>query len=210
MSFAARFPYLITSIVLLAPGGILRYVPNEYETLFFRYPFLVPSRFLRRLVAKTLGLSLTGEPTKVNNFEWNGGTGPEIPLETLDVAAAVQWQFDNHQGFTQSFINTSQNGPIMRQQSDWIKICNVIKEEDSGSPSSSEPSKLCNSKMLVVFGDADDIVVAQDVSEDLIRMFGGQEHVKFKTVSDGHGFPVTCCEEVIGLISDFWKLESDY
>lgn len=67
MAFAADFYNLVNSIVLLAPGGIIRRLPAEYESFFFRYPFLLPSSYLRKLVGKTLGLkdleSATGYST---------------------------------------------------------------------------------------------------------------------------------------------------
>lgn len=62
MSFAAYFPCLVNSIVLLAPGGILRYLPQGYETPFFRYPRLVPPSYLRKLVGHILGVKMSGAP----------------------------------------------------------------------------------------------------------------------------------------------------
>lgn len=50
MAFAADFPYLLNSIVLLAPGGIIRRLPAEYESLSFRYLRFLPPTYQRRLV----------------------------------------------------------------------------------------------------------------------------------------------------------------
>lgn len=203
MSFAAHFPYFIDSIILLAPAGILRYMPGDYETIFFRYPSMVPSWYLKRLVGKILGVDLAGVPA--------GRTEAEDEMTSLNskapnVPAIVQWQFDNHQGFVHSFIDTIRHGPIMHQQSDWKKICKIIKGKSPGMQSSSQSCKIYNSKILVIFGDADAVVVGKHVSEDLEQMLGGSEHVEFRTVAGGHGFPVPSSDEVVKHISDFWKL----
>ncbi len=205
MSFAAHFPYLINSIILLAPAGILRYMPGDYETIFFRYPSLVPSWYLKRLVGKILGVDLAGAPAGLAEAEDNS-LGTSLNSKAPNVPAIVQWQFDNHQGFVHSFINTIQHGPIMHQQSDWKKVCNIIKGESPGMQSSSQSCKIYNSKILGIFGDADAVVVRKHVSEDLEQMLGGPQHVDFKTVAGGHGFPVPSSDEVVKHISNFWKL----
>ena len=216
MSFAAHFPYLLNSIILLAPGGILRAMPNEYESIFFRYPSIVPSRYLRKLVGKVLGVDLAGVPHSGTELKRTilsqadakvPGKSKSMETRALNAPDAVQWQFDNHQGFIHSFISTIQLGPITHQQSDWNKICNIIKGESMGMPGSSLSCKIYNSKILVVFGDSDGVVVGKDVSEDLVQMLGGPEHVEFKTVPGGHGFPLPSSDEVVKHISDFWKLE---
>ena len=213
MSFAAHFPSLVNSIILLAPGGILRSLPIDYETTFFRYPGLVPSTYLRRLVGKVLNVDrgssqypwAKAKSTFLNQTEVKT-TGESKPLEApaVDVPAVVQWQFDYHQGFIHSFVNTIQHGPLQHQHAEWKKVCESIKR---GTPGSSLPCRIQNSKILVIFGDADAVVVGKEVSEDLGQMLGGAEHVEFHTVPGSHSFPVPSCEEVVKHISDFWKLE---
>lgn len=216
MSFAAHFPNLVNSIILLAPGGIIRSMPSAYETAFFRHPSLVPSSYLRRLVRKALGADLANGQypltksvdTLLDQAEFKvAGESKPSTNEDSNMSAVVQWQIDNHQGFIRSFINTIQHGPIQHQHPDWYKVCRIIKGESSGTQCCSQPCRIQNSKILVIFGEEDDIVIGKEVSEDLIQIFGGEEHVEFKIVSGGHGFPVASCEEVVKHIAEFWKLE---
>ena len=132
-------------------------MPGDYKTFFSRFASMVPSRYLRRLVGKILGVDLAGvlasrAEAKDDNL---GRAEAKVPRttsmdnKTLNVPVIVQWQPNRHQGFIHSFINTIQHGPIMHQQSDRIKICKIIKSESSGVQSSSQSCKIYNSKILV-------------------------------------------------------------
>lgn len=221
MAFAADFPGLINSIVLLAPGGIIRRLPDEYETVFFRYPSLLPSvlpsSYLRNLVGKTLGLKASHSPIGCSDLRDQSQVGPEIAQaaqvmgkKVLDIPRIVQWQFDNHKGFIHSFISTHHYGPIKNQHSNWRRVCSVVKGDTSQTSSLSLSSKLFNSKVLVIFGETDSVVRAKEVSADLLEMIGNPEYVEFKVVAGGHGFPVPSSEEVAKYISDFWGLPSNH
>lgn len=215
IAFAADFSYLINSIVLLGPGGIIRRLPTEYESVFFRYPYLLPSSYLRKLVGKTLGLRVADSIIGFGDHHHQRQMGLEtvqdvqvMGKEVLDVAGIVQWQFDNHKGFIHSFISTHQHGPIQHQHSDWKRVCNVIKGDTAQTLPSSHSSKLFNSKILLIFGEADSVVRAGEVSADLLKMMGDADYATFKVVASDHGFPVPCCDEVANHISDFCGLGS--
>lgn len=213
MCFASHFPYLINSVILLAPAGLIRRMPEGYNSVLFHYPLLVPFTYLRKLVGNILGVKLSSLPIDVMGAKDNGNNspGPEVPQEAkalkrgiLDVPATVQWQFDNHQGFVRSFASTIKVGPLMHQHLEWGKICKVIKGESQTLPSSLW-SELYDSKILVILGDTDGVVIANELSEDLRQMLG-EEHVEIKTVPGGHGFPVPSSEHVIKHIFEFWHL----
>jgi len=129
-----------------------------------------------------------------------------VEKQNLDVAEIVQWQFDHHKGFCHSFVNTIRYGPITNQESDWRKVCDLIKDKEPPSDKLHADSKLRNSKLLVIFGEYDDLVVADDVLTDLEKMLGGYEHLDYKIVPGGHGFPVPNCDEVVGHICKFWHM----
>ena len=209
MAFAANFPYLINSITLLAPGGILRRLPDEYESIFYRYPSLLPSSFLRNLVGKTLGLRVSHSTVGSSDPRGQSHIGPEIAQEAqvmgkkvLDIPGIVQWQYDNHKGFVHSFISTHQYGPIQHQHSDWRRVCNIVKGDSSHLSPSSQSSKNFDNKLLVIFGDGDDVIRAEEVSADLLEMIGDPEHIEFTVVAGDHGFPVPKHDEVARHISD--------
>lgn len=210
MAFAADFYHLVNSIVLLAPGGIIRRLPADYETVFFRYPFLLPSSYLRKLVGKALDLKALKSATGYSAPHDQSDMAYEVAREAktvekkfLDIPGIVRWQFDNHRGFIHSFVNTVQYGPIQYQHSDWKRVCSIVKGDTAGTPPLSHQSKLFDSEILVVFGDADSIVLAGEVSADLLHIIGDPKHVEIKIVPGNHGFPVPSCDEVAEHISDF-------
>ncbi|KAM0797722.1 Alpha/Beta hydrolase protein [Usnea florida] len=178
MAFAANFPYLINSIILLAPGGIIRRLPDEYESIFYRYPSLLPSSFLRNVVGKTLGLRISHSTLGSSDPRGQSHKGPEIAQEAqvmgkkvLDIPGIVQWQYDNHKGFVHSFISTHR--------------------------------KHFNKKLLVIFGDGDDVIRAGEVSADLLEIIGEPEYLEIKVVAGDHGFPVPKHDEVARYIAEF-------
>ena len=211
MAFAADFPYLISTIILLAPAGIIRRLPAEYRSVFFRFYSLIPFFYMRRIVGKILGVKTSHSPTPKQNQ-----IAPEIPplpqgMEKglLDVPGIAQWQFDNHKGFVHSFISTIRYGPIQNQHSNWRRVCNVVKGDTTQSPPSSHNSKLFGRKILVIFGKTDSIVRAEEVSADLLKIIDDPNHVDFVVVAGDHGFPVPRCDEVAKHISDFCGFESE-
>ena len=213
MSFAAHFPYLVNSIILLAPAGILRRLPEDYDSFVLRYSSLVPSKYLRWVVAKILGVDFSKKACSVeDNTEVSSNRSEEVEeasatgKKPLDVPGIVRWQFEHHKGFCHSFVNTILYGPVMNQESDWVKVGNIVKGNESSSLNTQQGSKLKNSKLLVIFGDADDIFAVEDVKKPLCDILGGEEHVTIEMVSGGHGFPVPSCEEVVRHICRFWEL----
>ena len=212
MSFAAHFYYLVNSIVLLAPAGILRRMPDGYEDIVFRLSSIIPSTYLRRTVGKLLGVNLSATPIALGPYKVRD-TDPETPKDRdtveeakLDAGAIVQWQFDHNKGFVHSFINSARYGPIMHQESDWKKTSDIIKGEDVTSTTAGRPSRLRNSKILVIFGDSDGIVAEKDVSEDIGQLLGTPEHVEFRRVPGSHGFPIPSCDEVVQHVCSFWNI----
>lgn len=200
MSFAATFPYLVNSVVLLAPGGLIRTLPAGYDSIFFRYRFLVPAIYLQYLVAKTLGLSGIGLRSKPLV------RSEPVTSKNIDLPRIWQWQLDEHQGFVRAFVDTTQNGPIQGQHEDWKKALDIISGNSTGASNSDLTCRLYNTRLLVVCGDRDSIVREDEVREELMGMVQEPERVLFRTVPGDHGFPILCGEAVSKHIIDFWKL----
>lgn len=211
MAFAAYFSHLLNFIVLLAPGGLLRYLPVKYTNPLLRYHHLVPSKCLRKAVANIVGAVIQGGDQSWDRAASMQSPGPDVPQDVisvnamaLDIPAIVQWQFDHHQGFCHSFANTVTYGPIMNQDNDWSKVRDALHRKDPRPSDCFPKSKLNNSKILVIFGDTDKIVRVDDVSKDMLRIFGS-EHLDIRTVPGGHDFPVPKCDLVVNHILDFWQ-----
>lgn len=215
MSFVAHFPYLIRSIILLAPSGIIRSLPKGYGSIFFRYSTIVPSSYLRRLVGNILGaklrmaLQIYPESKESPAHESESQLSKDSALrakKSINVSSVVQWQFDNHRGFLRSFVNTSQHGPVWHQESDWKKVCDIIKGKRKTPGYQSY--HLQNSKILFIFGDSDEIIIRKEIIKDFEQMLGGSENVEFRVVPGDHGFPVLSSKEVVRHISEFWEAEN--
>lgn len=198
MSFAATFPYLVNSVILLAPGGLLRTLPVGYESGFFRHRSFVLTKYLRRRVATILGISTNRSKPVVRS--------EPVTTDSLDLSALWQWQFDEHQGFVHAFIDTTQNGPLQGQHKDWKKVLDIMSRRSTGASSTNLPCRLYDTKMLVVFGDSDGIVIGDDVREELMGLVTERERIVFRTVPGGHGFPIPSGEIVANHIVGFWKL----
>ncbi|KAL8634650.1 MAG: hypothetical protein Q9228_007762 [Teloschistes exilis] len=201
VSFAAHCSYLINSVVLLAPGGLLRALPNGYGNPLYQFPHLVPTSYLRKLVAGILGI-------KVSADLWNTPIdGADIKKEVpLDAGAISQWQFEHHKGFVYSFIDTLVHGPLMNQHADWKKLCDIIRGSSVGASPMDQRSSLFESKILVIFGDKDGIVVGGEVSVDLLQMLGDPKHIDIGVVPGGHGFPIPSSNDVVEHICIFMNL----
>lgn len=202
MSFANRFPYLVNSIILLAPGGLIKTLPEGYTSALFRYRSYIPSRLLRNLVAKILGASLSSTPPPSE-------TAKPVSVDNLDLPALWQWQFDHHKGFIHSFIDTTQHGPITHQHEDWRKACSFIAGESSLPPDFPVPCRLSKSKLLIICGLADSVVLSDETREQVSTLLPDDKLV-FRTVQGTHSFPVFNGEEVLEHISEFWRSKSRF
>ena len=209
MYFASHFPYLLNSIVLLAPAGLLRKLPEGYNSSSVQRPDAVTARDLRRLVGEVLEVDMQKGPIKVDHTaaQQRTPTAKSLTLkqatsvEALDITGIVQWQFDNHRGFVHTFADTVRYGPLVDQRSDWTKACAIIRGQGE-QPSSGE---LFNSKVLAIFGSEDSIVVPRDSIADLEEMLG-KDHLVTQLVPGAHGFPVPSGKLILQHVLDFWKL----
>lgn len=150
MSFVAHFPYLTRSIILLTPSGITWSLPSGYRSTFFRYSTFVPLSYLRRL-GGNIGAKLGMEPQICPKSKESTVHDAESQISTdsahgakqfINVFSVMQWQFDNHWGFFQSFVNSSQHGPVWHQRSNWNKFREIIrgKRKSAGYQSSHLPN----------------------------------------------------------------------
>ena len=206
MTFADKFPNLVDSIVLLGPAGLIRRSPEGYNSFFIHNPALAPSfDFMGNLVGQVLGVEVRKVPkpdigiTGPHRSRHPTSAAAVVDYKHMDIPAIVQWQYDNHQGFIHSFANTIRHGPPMGQLKTWRRVCDVIRGETCPS------SKLHNSRILVFFGDADNVVVGDEVADDLIKILGA-EHVVFRYLPEGHGFQYRNSEEIVSCLAAFWNL----
>lgn len=87
------------------------------------------------------------------------------------------------------FVNTSQHGPVWHQQSNWNKVCAIIKGKWTPLPPPPPPPKDINpvifricSKILFIFEELgwDCYWKGYTLIRDFEQMLGGSEKIEFK------------------------------
>ena len=192
MAFAASFHTLVRSIVLLAPVGVLPYVPRAYRSAYL-HSSLFPSWYVRRRL-----LGMFSNPSLVKR------DSNETATKLIDAPAANQWQYQNHSGFSHAFTTTVKYGPIMNQHKDWQKVCDILcGRDDKALDDYGSGHLLSNGSLLAVFGEQDFVIPAEDVSQTLKQMMGDSEKLVIRSVPGGHGFLLSCPEKVLGHVLEF-------
>ncbi|OTA87745.1 hypothetical protein M434DRAFT_35183 [Hypoxylon sp. CO27-5] len=109
----------------------------------------------------------------------------------------LQWQFDHHQGHVHSFQDTVRYGPLQNREDLWGKVCDII----AGRTQPDSP--LYKSKLLVFFGQIDDVVVGKETTEDILKLLPS-DRLQVEYLPGGHGFPYPNSEKIIETILSFW------
>ena len=228
-SFTSHFPTLVSSLILLAPAGLLRAHHVNRTNKFLFSTGLVPETVLERIIrkrlqggsstavmvkssegsAKTAGDAVTEELPKVPNEE--GGSFNNTVLSKsrphITVAAAVAWQVQFHEGFIKSFISSIRYGPVLNQQSDWKRIGARMATQNASTEERYEREGLQHGKVLIICGETDPVIVKGELMEDATELLG-ENCVCFKSCDTGHELPIVRSEMIVGQIWDFWETGS--
>lgn len=144
--FASWFPQLVSELVLIAPGGIMREKNVEWRSRVLYSKGWIPESWLQAAVRRRLrvkpNVSATQKPFKIGKAE-RGGEEEGLARESADTApsaelpenavvstmrgevnmqSAVNWQIDNHTGFMPAFMSSIRNAPIHGQHARWRLI----------------------------------------------------------------------------------------
>ncbi|KAI1455328.1 Alpha/Beta hydrolase protein [Annulohypoxylon moriforme] len=201
LAFAGAFPASIRSIVLLGPAGLLRKLPDGYEDQLMHQPELAPSpEAIREKVQHILGVAPSGPALNIQRGQ--GRAIPSLPApsrveKTFDMGSIFQWQFDHHKGHVRSFQDTVRYGPLQKCEDVWGKVCDIFAGRTRPD------SMLHQSKLLVFFGQDDDVVVGKETTEDILKLLPA-EHLQVEYLPGGHGFPYPNSETITQTILKFW------
>ncbi|KAF2454266.1 Alpha/Beta hydrolase protein [Lineolata rhizophorae] len=193
-AFTSHYPNLVHSLVLLAPGGILR---PEHVTTTSRLLYYAP----RALLPDWLAERLRPRPHS------GSGRGPDPDAAPLladrpasSVSGAVAWQLAHHAGFARAVLGCLREGPIHGQGRAWGRVgAGVAAARGRG-----REERRAVSKVLVVLGQRDGVVRADEVGRDA-REALGEENVVVVVLDAGHGVPYECPEEVVGVMERNWR-----
>lgn len=217
-AFASYFAPLISSLVLLAPAGLIQERHISLRSRIARSQGLRPERIIRYLATRQLKAGPLIRPKKkiqnekktfdaedVINQEM-AETSPDAPHSVLSrqypglsIAGAVNWQVHCHSGFVEAFLSSAQFGPIYlrNERGMWQRLGQILSRQNSGSGLTT----LRHGKVLIFSGADDPIIVKDDLTVDAHAMLQG--HVDLRFLPAGHELPSTLYDELSRQIMEF-------
>ncbi|KAL2258256.1 hypothetical protein VTK26DRAFT_8518 [Humicola hyalothermophila] len=222
--FAAAFPHLVSSLVLLAPAGLIRPQSFGAVTRLVFSTGLVPPPLLewitRRRLRQPIGANSKRWKKKMNS-NINGHSNPttttgdkpdpvsasltEIPSTSTPtptpnlpdrVLRAIHWQLRHHRGFVPAFLSTIRHAPLTDQHAAWARLAGTRA-----------PGTTC-----VILGADDEIIDPDEYAADALPLLGGTAHVRWSVLSgpgSAHDFPMTLPRETLGEMYKAWGWESE-
>ncbi|KAI1434519.1 Alpha/Beta hydrolase protein [Xylaria sp. CBS 124048] len=210
VNFAATFPDMVESLVLLSPSGLIR--PENIGRLS-RLVFttgIVPERLLAWMTKSRLRSPIDNAVSKkrptarelLPGAEKEGFVdlavqeaidpppqeGP-TPLE-LEVTDFVHWSLDHNEGFVPAMMSSIRYAPLMEQQQYWREM-----------------AKRKPGTTAVLIGKHDNLIQREDYEEDALPLMGGRDNVFWRIVPGSHNFPFTCPADTLKAIYEFWGMK---
>jgi pimeloyl-ACP methyl ester carboxylesterase len=204
--FAGTFPHLVSSLVLLAPAGLIRPETFGLATRFVFTAGLVPERLLtaitKRRLQKPIAASSSRKPSPaplpvVDDVvsaslaevpsAIPSNTKPQEPRLEQIVLKYVHWMLHHHPGFIPAFMSSITHAPLIGQHEAWKKLADRPK----GST-------------VVILAKDDEIIDPEDYERDALPLIGGKERVEWVLVEGGHDFPMTNEKELMKELRRVW------
>ncbi|KAJ5090915.1 hypothetical protein N7532_009599 [Penicillium argentinense] len=214
-AFASYFPQLLSSLVLLAPAGLVRDSQISFQSRLLYSRGLMPESVLGYLVGRRLRAGPLVTP-KPNNKKLNAADAltEELPSQSaaevqilsrayphINIPSAVAWQVNNHTGFVHAFMSSMRHGPILgqRQWNTWARLGEYLSAQNSISSNDEDKKGLPNDKIHILCGNNDAIIIKDELVTDATAVLGG--NAIFKFYEAGHEFPSTKYDDVAAYIS---------
>ena len=222
-NFTSYFPTLVESLVLLAPGGLIRPEHITWINKFLYHTRLINETTLEGIIGRGLRKnSLLVEPGKTmeevapatpvaGELPRDGsGAAPQMPMLSrarpgITPAKVVAWQLDAHPGFVKAFMSGIRYGPTANQHVIWRRIGERLARQNASSEERYAKEGLQGGQVLVIGGSKDDLIVKDELKEDATEVFGSED-VRFEWVDAEHEIAVTRSEEIVEIIGSFWQL----
>ncbi|KAI9796964.1 MAG: hypothetical protein M1833_005910, partial [Piccolia ochrophora] len=203
VAFTSYFPHLVSSLVLLAPSGLLRRKSLKVVNKLLSYG-LLPESILRWRISRQLNkLKETSEEQNtitevpVKSVESTSPASDSRPRLELDSSEVVAWQLRHHPGFPTAYLSSLERGPVIEQHAYYRRLGRTLSADRKalrGDASASVRPRLGDSKVLVILGEADKVIEKDETVEDAIGTLG-VDNVEFRFVDAGHDFPITRAKE---------------
>ncbi|KAK6079830.1 alpha beta hydrolase family [Seiridium cupressi] len=222
VNFAATFPHLVESLVLLAPAGLIR---AENLGRLSRLVFtsgIIPERPLEMLTKHRLRTPIAGAVSKKRR-DSVVSEAEKAALDPLDegkkgyVDVALQEAVDS--GTKDDDTPRSAN-PVEAKIAAYVRW--MIDAHAGFVPSFMstirygplleqqsywrELAKRKPGTTAVILGKEDELIQKRDYKEDALPLMGGESNVFWRVVPGGHNMPFTNSREVLEAIHEFWRM----
>ncbi|KDN67021.1 hypothetical protein CSUB01_03641 [Colletotrichum sublineola] len=203
-SFAAAFPHMVESLVLLAPAGLIR---AENFGLLAQLTFqsgLVPGRILAAVTRRRLQRPLASKRSNavadeddpaeklvdIAAAEVSGPGGGDVQVERR-VREYVSWMVAYHEGFVPAFMSCVRWAPLTGQHETWRAL-----------------GKRPRRTTAVLLGRTDEVIDVEHYAKDGLPLLGGKDNVLWKELPGGHDFVMTKTEFIMRELDALWGLEA--
>ncbi|KAK4240841.1 Alpha/Beta hydrolase protein [Achaetomium macrosporum] len=216
--FATSFPHLVSSLVLLAPAGLIR--PESFG-LLARAVFtsgLVPPRLLAWITRHRLkkpirssgkrGNNSSTIPTP-NNHEVTTTPKPD-PIaaslsETAPLLADSSFSPEPRNALEQRVLRSvhwqlAHHAGFVPAFMSCIRDGPMMGQQDVWR----KLADRAPGTTAIILGEGDEIIDPEEYAADALPLLGGREKVRWALVPGGHDFPMTFAEEALGEMYKAW------
>ena len=196
--FANTFPHLVSSLILLAPAGLIRAESFGRVSQFLFKSGLVPERFLAIATKQRLQqpLARSKPPKQARTEDYVEMAAAEAadppPSEKLGpfeerVMEYVRWMVVNHDGFVPAFMSSIRYAPLTDQHDSWRGI-----------------AKRKPGTTMIFLAKNDEIIDVEDYERDALPLIGSKEHVRWRVLPGGHDFVMSHSEDIMKELDEAW------
>jgi pimeloyl-ACP methyl ester carboxylesterase len=218
-AFTSHFPSLVSSLVTIAPSGLLRPHHIARSSRLIYSEGIVPDSVLNFFVRRRLRTPLYPTEPKADDEKPSATDSvaaelpsPEssvpLPLSKshpdITIEEAVSWQVDHHDGFVPAFMSSIRHGPITEQHDDWRILGRRLTEQAAAGTTGTPDQGLENGKVLIITGKDDVIIKKDELVADATAALEG--NVVFRFIDAGHEAPILKGQDVVRCIAEFWNL----
>lgn len=230
--FAASFPHVVSSLVLLAPAGLIRESNFGLASRLLFTSGIVPDTLLagltRRRLRKPIGSSVTKKKSPTPSPRAQSPTGPVLDGAGVDVEVSAHKLRSSLHEITNSESMTdlaSTEAAIPDSESALEKrVLDYIAWMADHHPgfvpaflSSLRHAPLMNQHdawrdlasrpprtTCVLLARDDEIIDPDDYRDDGLALLGGEERVRWGVVGGNHDFVMTHTDEILRELDEFW------
>ncbi|KAI1340409.1 alpha/beta-hydrolase [Xylariaceae sp. FL0016] len=234
-NFAASFPRLVASLVLLAPAGLIRPANIGRASRVVFQTGVVPERLLAWLAERRLRTPIDNAVAKRRRLS----SSPSSSSSSSSAAAAVNGKTPSARGAGQEdYVDIAMDEaataavaaadePPMGQTEYELKVASFVHWSLDHNPGFVQAMmstmqhaplmgqheywrKLADRKpgtTAVLLGRHDNLIQREDYTEDALPLLGGEENVFWRIVPGAHNFPFTNGPEAMEVICEFWGMK---